>query len=108
MLCQFLLYRKVTQLRTHLFSFLINLLRFYLFYSSLPVRTQVQATGRSPLSGGSQDDTSGRGVAGGWSRLCFGHPLSACPGEQPGAALQAGKEIRRAVNSWGTHTMHSL
>ena len=63
MLCQFLLYRKVTQLRTHLFSFLINLLRFYLFYSSLPVRTQVQATGRSPLSGGSQDDTSG---GGGW------------------------------------------
>lgn len=63
---------------------------FYLFYSDLPVRIQVAATGGSPFSRGSQGNTLRDGEA------AVPEPAELLPwGDGPSAILQA------ARTSWG-------
>ena len=80
---------------------------FYLFNSSLTMKTQVQASGRAPFCRGSQDSTPRCGeAAAGWGRLPLERPLSSGPGELPGAVPRTGKGVRRAVTSGRTHTIY--
>ena len=80
---------------------------FYLFNSSLTMKAQVQASGQSPLSRGSQDSTPRCGeAAAGRGRLRLECPLSSGPGELSGAIRQAGKGVRRAMMSGRTRTIY--